>query len=72
MTALQIAIMIALTGHAVSRQTRVSDVAGNGRLRLAIIYAAAGVIAGGFCAPAGVTAAADGPAGASPGGGPDD
>jgi hypothetical protein len=72
MTALQIAIVIALTGQAVFQQIRVSDVAGNGHLRLAIIHAAAGVIAGGFSAPAGVTAAADGPAGSSPGGGPDD
>ena len=70
MTALQIAIVIALTGQAVFQTTRVSDVASNGRLRLAIIYAA-GVIAGGLSAPAGVSAAADGPAGASSGGGPD-
>lgn len=72
MIALQIAIVITLTGQAVFQQTRVSDVAGHGRLKLAIIHAAAGVIAGDFSAPAGVTAAADGPAGFSPGGGPDD
>ncbi len=71
MTALQIAIVIALTGRAVFKQTRVSDVADIGRHRLAITYAVAGVIAGGFSPPTGVTAA-DGPAGSSPGGGPDD
>jgi hypothetical protein len=52
---LEIVAILALTGWAIYRQTKVSEVsAGFGRFRMAIIYAAAGLVIGGFDTPSGV------------------
>jgi hypothetical protein len=51
MTPVQILILAALCVFAVYRQSRRSEVIGASRFKLALIYAAVGVVAGGFHAP---------------------
>lgn len=55
MSPLEIAAIIALSGWAVYKQTIVTEVSmSRTRFKLAVIYAAAGVIVGGFDTPSGV------------------
>src|SRR5664279_3842936 len=51
MTPVQILILAALCVFAVYRQSRRSEVIGASRFKLALIYAAVGVVAGGFTVP---------------------
>jgi hypothetical protein len=55
MSPLEIVAILVLTGWAIYRQTKVSEVSsGFGRFRMAIIYAAVGLVVGGFDTPSGV------------------
>jgi hypothetical protein len=51
MSPIEIVALLALVGYAVYRQTRQHEVVGSSRFKLAIIYAIAGVIIGGFSRP---------------------
>jgi hypothetical protein len=53
MSPIEIAIIIAMTGYAIYRQTVVSVVANQNRFKLAIIYGIVGLVAGGFALPHG-------------------
>ena len=53
MSPLEIAIIVAMTGYAIYKQTVVSVVATKDRYKLAIIYAVVGLVAGGFALPHG-------------------
>jgi hypothetical protein len=55
MTPGQILILAALCIFAVYRQSRRSEVNGASRFKLALIYAAIGIVAGGFHAPSGAS-----------------
>jgi len=55
MTPSQILILAALCVFAVYRQSRRFEVVGASRFKLALIYAAIGIVAGGFRAPSGVS-----------------
>lgn len=46
-----IVAIVAMTGHAIYKQTVVSTVATSNRFKLAIIYAVVGLVAGGFALP---------------------
>ncbi|WP_433159452.1 hypothetical protein [Kribbella sp. CA-247076] len=46
MNAVEMIAIIALVGYALYRQTRVNEVTGRGRFKLAVIYTAAGVLSG--------------------------
>jgi hypothetical protein len=48
---IEIVALLALVGYAVYRQTRQQEVVGSARFKLAIIYAIAGVVVGGFSRP---------------------
>ncbi len=51
MSPIEIVALLALVGYAVYRQTRQQEVVGSTRFKLAIIYAIAGVVVGGFSRP---------------------
>jgi hypothetical protein len=51
MSPLEIVALSALVGYAIYRQTRQSEVVAGSRFKLAIIYAIAGVLVGGFAMP---------------------
>lgn len=51
MSPIEIIALLALVGYAVYRQTRQSEVSGSARFNLAIIYAVAGLLIGGFTLP---------------------
>jgi len=51
MSLTEIVILLALTGYAICRQTQRHEVTGSGRFKLAIIYAAVGLLVGGFSRP---------------------
>lgn len=51
MSPLEIIAILALTAYAIYKQTKVSEVAGPGRFKLAIIYAIVGAAVGGFAVP---------------------
>ena len=51
MSPIEIIALVALTGYAIYRQTRRHEVVGATRFRLAIIYAAVGLVIGGLHAP---------------------
>ena len=54
MTPLELIAILALTGYAVYTQTRVTEIKGAaGQYRMAILYAAIGLVAGGFNLPSG-------------------
>jgi hypothetical protein len=53
MTTYDIIAILALTGYAVYRQTRVNQVRGAGRFKLALIYGIVGICVGGFNWPSG-------------------
>jgi len=46
MTGIEFIAILALVGYALYRQTRVNEVTGRGRFKLAVIYTAAGVLTG--------------------------
>ena len=48
MSPIEIITLLALVGYAIYRQTRQHEVVGASRFKLAIIYAIAGVVVGGF------------------------
>jgi uncharacterized membrane protein YfcA len=51
MSPIEIVALLALVGYAVYRQTRRHEVVGSARFKLAVIYAIAGVVVGGFSRP---------------------
>ena len=51
MSGIEIIAILALVGYALYRQTRVNEVTGRGRFKLAVIYTAAGVLTGVHIAP---------------------
>lgn len=51
MSPLEILAILGLTVYAIYKQTKVSEVSGPGRFKLAIIYAIVGVAVGGFALP---------------------
>jgi hypothetical protein len=51
MSPFEIVALVALVGYAIYRQTRQHEVVGGSRFKLAIIYAIAGVLIGGFALP---------------------
>jgi hypothetical protein len=51
MSPIEIVALLALVGYAVYRQTRQQEVVGSARFKLAVIYAIAGVVVGGFSRP---------------------
>jgi hypothetical protein len=51
MSPFEIVALLALVGYAIYRQTREHEVVGGSRFKLAIIYAIAGVLIGGFALP---------------------
>ena len=51
MSPIEIIALLALVGYAVYRQTRRNEVIGAARFRLAVIYAIAGLVIGGFALP---------------------
>ena len=51
MSPIEIVALLALVGYAVYQQTRQHEVIGSARFKLAIIYAVAGVVIGGFSRP---------------------
>jgi hypothetical protein len=51
MSPIEIAVLLALTGYAIYRQTQRHEVVGSGRFKLAIIYAVIGLVVGGMHAP---------------------
>jgi hypothetical protein len=51
MSITEIAIILAMVGYAVYKQTQVGEVRGAGRFKLAIIYAIVGICVGGFAMP---------------------
>ena len=51
MSTTEIAVIVAMVGYAVYKQTQVSEAKGRGRFKLAIIYAVVGVAVGGFAMP---------------------
>jgi hypothetical protein len=51
MSPIEIVALLALTCYAVYRQTRQQEVLGASRFKLAVIYAVAGVVVGGFSRP---------------------
>ena len=51
MSPIEIIALLALVGFAIYRQTRQSEVVGGSRFKLAVIYAIAGVLIGGFALP---------------------
>ena len=51
MSPIEIITLLALVGYAIYRQTRQHEVVGASRFKLAIIYAIAGVVVGGFSRP---------------------
>ncbi len=51
MSPIEIVALLALVGYAVYRQTREQEVIGASRFKLAIIYAVAGIVIGGFSRP---------------------
>lgn len=53
MSPIEIAIIVAMTGYAIYKQTVVSVVATTDRFKLAIIYGIVGLVAGGFALPHG-------------------
>ena len=53
MSPIELVALLALTCWAVYKQTRTAEVAGKGRFKMAIIYAAVGLAVGGFSMPAG-------------------
>jgi hypothetical protein len=58
MSTTEIAVIVAMVGYAVYKQTQVSEATGRGRFKLAIIYAVVGVAVGGFAMPHTVLAVA--------------
>lgn len=56
MTLTELLAILAMTGYAIYRQTRVNTVTGHSRFKLAMIYGAIGLAVGGFAAPHGATA----------------
>ena len=56
MTPLDSIAILALVAYAVYRQTRISEVSGHSRFKLAIIYGAVGIADGGFAMPHGAAA----------------
>jgi hypothetical protein len=57
MNALELVALLGLTVWSVYKQTRLAEVAGRGRFKMAIIYAAVGLAVGGFAMPHGIGAA---------------
>ncbi len=55
MSPIEIVALLALVGYAVHRQTRQHEVVGTSRFTMAVIYAIAGVVVGGFTRPHTVT-----------------
>ena len=53
MSPLAIVALLALTGYAIYRQSQRHEVTAQGRLKMAIIYAVAGLVVGGFSQPNG-------------------
>jgi len=51
MTPIEIVALLALMGYAVYRQTREQEITGASRFKMAIMYAVAGVVVGGFSRP---------------------
>ena len=51
MSPVEIVALLALMGYAVYRQTREQEVIGASRFKMAIVYAVAGVVVGGFSRP---------------------
>ena len=51
MSPLAILALLALTGYAIYKQTQRHEVTGQGRFKLAIIYAVVGIVIGGFSQP---------------------
>jgi hypothetical protein len=51
MSPFEIVALLALVGYAIYRQTREHEVVGGSRFKLAIIYAIAGLLIGGFALP---------------------
>jgi len=51
MSPIEIAILLAMVGYAIYRQTQRHEVVGSGRFKLAIIYAVIGLAVGGFSRP---------------------
>jgi hypothetical protein len=51
MSALELTAVIGLIGYAIYRQTRVNEVTGRGRFKLAMIYTGAGLVSGVHIAP---------------------
>jgi hypothetical protein len=51
MSPIEIVALLALVGYAIYRQTQQQEVVGGSRFKLAIIYAIAGVLIGGFALP---------------------
>ena len=51
MSPIEIIALLALVGFAIYRQTRQSEVLGGSRFTLAVIYAIAGILIGGFALP---------------------
>ncbi len=51
MSPLAIVALLALTGYAIYRQSQRHEVAARGRFKMAIIYAVAGLVVGGFSRP---------------------
>ncbi len=58
MSTTEIAVIVAMVGYAVYKQTQVGEVRAKGRFKLAIIYAAIGIAVGGFAMPHTATAIA--------------
>ncbi|HWM03377.1 MAG TPA: hypothetical protein VNP92_13675 [Actinophytocola sp.] len=56
MSPIEIVAILALTGYALYRQTRTTEVGRHGRFNLALIYGAVGLAVGGFAMPHGATA----------------
>jgi hypothetical protein len=56
MSPTEIAAILALTGYAVYKQTRTSEVATSGRFKIAIIYGIVALCVGGFVVPRGYEA----------------
>ena len=51
MNAVEIVALLALTGYAIYRQSQRHEVTAKGRFKMAIIYAVAGLVVGGFSQP---------------------
>jgi len=51
MTPIEIVALLALLGYAVYRQTREQEITGASRFKMAVMYAVAGVVVGGFSRP---------------------